>query len=238
MNEKLRINMLYFSNIPKFPDVAVLPLVFLAVLITIAAGTAPSAQASSDLTKMFPFLEQRKKGPQPEDTLRAPFADPEIANETSPELPVNAVPLDKPHRNDALIGEWVATIVTESLATNNREFEAHLRTVRPHFTTAGFENFRQFMMSEDIQELLKARNLEMHNFVKDRPFLLNSAALQGRYRWLFEIPVVLTFLPPDVHDYKRQKPLNKEYTFHIQVGRAGEGHQDIDILIERWDIAR
>lgn len=193
----------------------------------------------SILREYMPFLFKKEEGPKPEDTLVAPFADPEVIEESKnraanqPVLPVNAVPLDLPHRTAKEVGRWLMVATAESLSFGVGTFDERQKKVAAYFTPEAYEKYISFLDTGSYREKLRSGSVSLHNFVREEPFLLNNGPVEGRYRWLFEVPVMLSYLPAGATGYKDEDPVNEALVFRIEVSRVPHAGVE-EVLISNW----
>lgn len=217
---------------------------FVAVFLLMAgiAFQPVSAHAAKTIWDVFGGLfEEKPQEPDPEKTLQAPFAyDParNVAHEGV--LPENAIPLDLSHRTPKEIGDWLMMAVSDSLS-----FEMPADGSKPllkteYFTASGFHQFEEFMDHTGIQRVLDSRKYNLRSFVRTAPLMLNQGAVQGHYRWLFEVPVMISYI--ETGDFKYggpaktgKDPINQQITLTLQVSRVKEGGGKDGILIEIWN---
>lgn len=191
------------------------------------------------LKEYLPFLFEKKEGPQPEDTLIAPFADPALQKEAqardpqAPALPVNAIPLNLPHRTTKEISRWLMIATAESFSFDVGTFEERQKKISGYFTPEAYQRYLAFLDTGFYREKLQNKTVSLHNFVREEPFLLNNGVVDGSYRWLMEVPVMLSYLPAGAVGYKDQDPTNEELVFRIEVMRSPGAGLD-EILISNW----
>ncbi|MCD8562945.1 MAG: DotI/IcmL family type IV secretion protein [Alphaproteobacteria bacterium] len=202
----------------------------------------PPAFAAKTVWDVFgTMFEEKQQEPDPSQTLQAPFAyDPARTVETDEALPENSIPLNLSHRSPKEIGDWLMTAVSDSLS-----FEIPADGSKPllkteYFTASGFHQFEEFLKQTGIQKVLDSRKYNLRSFVRNTPLLLNQGSVQGHYRWLFEVPVMVSYI--ETGDFKyggvdktRKDPINQELTLTLQVSRVKEGGGKDGVLIEIWN---
>lgn len=168
-----------------------------------------------------PMVFVEDKTPKPEDTLVAPFADDAGAkqNANAP-LPVNDVPLDQPHRTADEIGAWVTTTVSTVLSFDAGDFGKELKGTENYFTPEGLASYLSFLDSSGYRARIVNEGDRMGNFIKEDPFLLNKGAAGGTYHWLFEVPVMVSFLPNGSRDVRTEATRNEELVINVDVVRV------------------
>jgi hypothetical protein len=209
--------------------------ILFAVVCLVFAAHAVPAQAGV-LEFFFPMLKNTE--PDPSRTLTAPFAEPQAPGQEKVEkgLPENAVPLDYPHRPSAQIGEWVTSAVSEALTFEQDNYQETLTTISKHFDATGKQQYTQFLADNNIIKVLDSKRYYVRGFVREIPLLLNEGAVDNRYHWLYEVPVMVSYMDRNMNGYKNAEPVNQQISLTIQVGRVPgqQTQQDMDIVIERW----
>lgn len=200
--------------------------------------SSPSHAEKSFLEGFFPwifgdFIERQAK---PEETLVAPFSyKPGTEPKELKGLPQNAAPLHLPHRGEENIAKWVGSNISRTLSYSGNDYLKERTAIQEFFTKEGYDGYLSFLKDSNLGQSLAAERFRMSAFNKETPLLLNSGVLEERYRWLYEVPVMITLLDKNIENYKEvQNPFNREYTITIQVGRTEEGGGDDGLLVERW----
>ena len=123
--------------------------------------------------------------------------------------------------------------VAESLSFEIGAFDKRQQKVSGYFTPEAYKEYLAFLDSGFYREKLQSGSISLHNFVREEPFLLNNGAVEGRYRWLFEVPVMISYLPAGTTGYKDKNPTNEDLIFKIEVSRVPNAGTE-EILISRW----
>lgn len=205
-----------------------------ALLLTIAQ---PLPAQAGIIEFLFPTL--KKKEPNPGETLLAPFADAENNAEQSQSekvasLPENAIPLDKPHRVTSDITKWVETATAEVMNFTSQNYQNDLSAAQKLFDNGGNSQYTTFLRDKNIMKVLESGRYKVNSHVEDTPLLLNEGVVQGRYRWLYQIPVMITYIDRNASGYEDAKPINQKAQITLQVGRSKDAENADALLIERW----
>lgn len=215
------------------------------VFLIVAAGAA--AFCSYEGSPLRVWLEKRaeeeRNAPTPENTLLAPFATDVPENYTPPttkediasRLPINKVPLDQQHRNEREISDWIVKIVAESLAFDGENFDNVTTNIGKYFIQSAYDEYTEFLQKGNFKNSLVSNNLRLYSFVESTPVLVTKESLEGRYRWLFKVPIMLSFLDKSARDYKGKQATNNEIIITLQVGRYDEADTS-GILIESYKV--
>lgn len=186
----------------------------------------------------------------PSKTLQAPFADPKATpKDPGAQIGVPYVGFDdqkqtdlsKPHRTHQQIAEWLTRAVAEvmSISANPQILQAHLARLNSGMSPYAVQSFKNFLDSSGVVDNLRKSGTKLNSVVDGAPLLLNEGVVEGRYRWLFQVPVTMTFVPEGVMspgDYSGKDMLHQNMTLLIQVGHVKGSVQGS--LIETWQIKK
>ncbi len=213
-------------------------LFLITMLLSFMLSTTP---AQAGIIEFF-FPSLAKRDPNLYDTLRAPFADappPEekldISKALEARLPENSVPPEKPHRQVRQISEYVSDIVSQSMMFQGESYKEDLKNILMSFDDDGATQYKAFLQEKNILNVLQSERYHMRSFVIDTPLMLNSGPVDGRYRWLFEVPVMISYMERSATDYSNgEAPTNQKVILRLQVGRHPEVDNKTGILVETW----
>lgn len=192
----------------------------------------------------FPWLADKE--PNPYETLRAPFADllPESeasAHQLSPEevlkqrLPENNVPMDKAHRQAGQIADIVGEFVAKVMLYQGDDYEADLAESMKLFDAQGQAAYKAFLEEKKLMQVLQSLRYYVRSYVEDIPIVLNAGPIDGRYRWLLEVPVIVSYMDRNEQDYKQGGQVtNQKFVIRLQVGRSEAAQNQDQLLIETW----
>jgi len=197
---------------------------------------APAKAGDGLMEMFFPWLYEDNTGPDPAQTLQAPFAyDPnKPVQETAVEDRSTGGPMDVAHRGEEQIGKWLMTAVSEIMMFEKPDYKASLREARPYFDAVGYKEYLTFLQSNNILKVLGSEEYYIRSFVQEIPFLLNEGAVDGRFRWLFEVEVMTSYMDRSMKDYKNAAPVNQGVVLKIQVGRSPDAKGEHGVFIESW----
>lgn len=224
-----------------------------AVLVAALLGgvfTSQPARAESVLNHLLPWVfGPPEEGPKPEDTLQAPFGKdrpPQSGSQVQAGLmemynPNKSIEdttaLDTPHRNDQQIGEWVTDVVTRSLTIDPRTYGVSQTEFGPLMTPFATKEYQSFLEKNGILEMLKSNNMKLVAVAESRPELIQAGALDGSYRWLYKIPLMLTYYEQSttsLKGIKKAAPQIRRITLSVQVGRVPKNLLADEMMVERW----
>lgn len=170
---------------------------------------------------------------------KAPFSETLIEDSTDSVLPEQrSLPLEKQHRTNKELQNWTSMAVSESLSFDKESFSNVSQTIRAYFTDEGFQQYQNYLLSSGIIESIKKNDYRMSIFIEEKPLLLNGSTIQNIYRWLYQLPVTLSFLPRNAANLiGRGDMVNRKMTLRIQVRRVKLPDNPNAIQIESWTMA-
>lgn len=189
-------------------------------------------------TKMF----NTEKSIDPTGTLVAPFAQENVKPLSKEErykaaTESNNVAMDQPHRSDRELGEWLMQALAQTLSFDSDNFSELLPQLANGFSPEGLEQFKAWTNESGIMAALRANGLQLNALVTDTPFLLNQGAIAGRFRWLYEVPVMISFIPRGTqHAVRGETPETKQMLVTLQLGRKQNSVLEHGIQIESWSV--
>lgn len=215
-----------------------------ALLLTILL-TAIVTPAHADLLRtLFPSMFRDTYNPYA--TMKAPFADNADTAET-PDIqtledleklipkPSEIVPVHLPHATIKTVRDWVTNAMSDALTFENINLQQEQKDALQYFTPIGQQQYKDFLTTNKITETLAAKRHRLIGIVQNEPFFIGERADQGRYKWLFEVPIMISFIDINADDYERTQPTNRQATLQIQIARSDITESNPhDILIELW----
>lgn len=224
---------------------------WLGLILVIAIGTGfvgiGEAQAKKNLLNslfpyVFPYDEEIDGGDKVADELKAPFsvddgkAKGTLGNLYDPTGTAAAgTQLAKPHRHHKQIADWLLKVVADSLTVDPTVYEGHIRGLSKTYNRAALKQYHEFMVNSQTLAALKSQGKVMRTYV-NAPLLLNQAALEGRYRWLYEIPATMSLVPKGLSTYEGVIAVNHKVLVQVQVGRIVPAEGQEDIIIESFSV--
>ena len=223
------------------------------LLCLLCAATMParSAQAMALLEKIFPaFFSAKHENSRPERTLRAPFAETQSPAEAGKDGKDSLSQLYNPkttgtsggpadlsvaRKDKKSVGEWVQHALSEVLAVDAATYEKHLKYLATGMDDYALDDYKKFMQDTKILQTLRDGQYKLQCIVESDPVLLNDGPAEGRYRWLYDVPVTITFLPKEMRSYQDQgqNPVSQRIIVRLQVGQVAQGGAE-GVMIESW----
>lgn len=209
---------------------------FILVASLTTISWVPAANAG-----FFDFLfPEYNKGPDPSATLVAPFANKDaVVGELNARGKSQSTPLEQRHRPNGIITKWVQDTVPMMLSYNAATYENEYAEKATAFNKAGATEYVAFLQAKNIVKTLKTGGYNVSGIVKGYPIVVNEGPVDGRYRWLYQIDVMVTYLDSGLTKYSNEKEgdtITQEYSITMQVGRSREANNEHGLLIETWSV--
>ena len=103
------------------------------------------------------------------------------------------VPLSQPNLSTPALMSWVAQATTEVMTFGFNDYRRRLQESSRNFTKRGWESFTQALQRSRIIEMLEVNQQIITAAPKGAPILQSEGLVAGRYQWVVEIPLVLTY---------------------------------------------
>ncbi len=103
------------------------------------------------------------------------------------------VPLSQPNLSTPALMSWVAQATTEVMTFGFNDYRRRLQESSRNFTKRGWESFTQALQRSRIIEMVEANQQIITAAPKGAPILQSEGVVAGRYQWVVEIPLVLTY---------------------------------------------
>lgn len=103
------------------------------------------------------------------------------------------IPLDQPNLSAPALMSWVAQASTEVLTFGFNDYRRRLQESSRNFTKRGWESFTQALQKSRIIEMVEANQQVLSAAPKGAPILESEGVVAGRYQWVVQIPLILTY---------------------------------------------
>ena len=150
----------------------------------------------------------------------------------------DSLPLNKVHRTHKELQGWVNRVISEALSFDTSMYVENKKTVEIYFNRAGFAQYESYLESSGILKSLADNNYRMSLFAEDKPLLLNGSEVNGIYRWLYQMPVTISFLPRNLSDLRntKEQAKNKKIMLRLQVRRVPAADNIDEMQVESWTV--
>lgn len=219
--------------------------------LSLGALTMPSPAQADDsfLNYILPWIfGEPSKGPKPEDTLQAPFGNEKVKVDASNKLmdiydAEDAAEhteggLALAHRSAEQVGDWVTGIVTQAMTINPETYNDDVKKYTGWFLPYALQEYNAYLGTNQTVETLRSNSMRLTAFAESKPVLVQEGVLEGSYRWLFRVPVMLTYYDLATASLKGRKPMSQTQRVfvNVQVGRIASNKLAEGMAIERWSV--
>ena len=212
-------------------------LVLLSAFAVLIGGVSYSVPAQAGLLEFF-FPSLRQKEYDPTEKMIAPFAVGQEAEEKEQleSLPIDSIPLSKPHLLNSDIADWVMETTGSVMNFNTDDLAAELESRKPFFDANGHKLFYKFLHDKNMVKVIETSRYSVKSYVENTPLLLNEGVVKERYRWLFEVTIVVTYMDRNIKSYKKskQKLITQRAMVKVQIGRIPPKNGSPGLQIEQW----
>lgn len=103
------------------------------------------------------------------------------------------VPLSQPNLSTPALMSWVAQATTEVMTFGFNDYRRRLQESSRNFTKRGWESFTQALQRSRIIERVDVNQQIITAAPSGAPVLQSEGLVAGRYQWVVEIPIILTY---------------------------------------------
>jgi len=134
------------------------------------------------------------------------------------------------------IAEFLTQAITESLSFHTGNYEDTKTKSARYFVPSAHQQYLAFLDGSQIYQGLSASNLEAKAFIKDEPILQNAVVQNGVFKWLMDVPVIMSFVPQGATEVNRNSNtiVNQSFILRIQVTRVSDPQDPERVAIEVW----
>lgn len=225
---------------------------FFVVLIMLSVPFAAQAtEGTTPIQKENPKNAMAPPGVNP-DEVKAPTQKLDVPYYFGKENKVrdgakhkDLVPLHRPHRTERELAVWISNKAAEIMTVEYKQAANHPKKIRPLFSKSGFTQYGNYLKSTNLIPVLQQNRLTMSSIVTGTPFLINEGLMDGSYHWLFEVPVLLSYIDSSITDNAgtgynsaRKLPAGEKIKIRIQIGRSNQADNADGIWIEWWEMRK
>ena len=185
----------------------------------------------------FFYPSLRTPEANPYETLQAPFTD-ESGDKPLPFASQNeddVVAYDVAHRLSEDVGKWLTDVLSETMTFGSDNYQDDLEKTAAYFDENGRGLYLTFLEDSKMLRILQSNKFYIRSFVQDTPFLLNEGSVAGYYRWLFEVPVQVSYMDRRLEDYAEGSATTQVMTLRVQLMRSPNADEEMGVIIDQWE---
>src|SRR5262249_11842733 len=103
------------------------------------------------------------------------------------------VALSEPNLSTPALMSWVAQAATEVMTFGFNDYRRRLQESSRNFTHEGWQSFTDALQHSRIIEMVEQNQQVVTAAPEGAPILQSEGVVQGRYQWIVQIPLVLTY---------------------------------------------
>ncbi len=103
------------------------------------------------------------------------------------------VSLIQPNLSSPALMSWVAQASTETMTFGFNDYRRRLQESSRNFTPQGWESFTKALQGARMIESIEANKQVITAIPRGAPILQSEGVVSGRYQWIIQIPMLLTF---------------------------------------------
>ena len=92
----------------------------------------------------------------------------------------------------------------------------------------------KFLEENKIIRILESDKFYVRSFVQDAPLLLNEGAVGDYYRWLYDVPVLVSYMDRNLKDYTKGDATTQAMDLRVQLMRSPEAGKS-GVVIDLWE---
>jgi len=181
---------------------------------------------------VFVFAMQMEKYNVPPENMQVPFGSasgkPLVGGKSS-----EADSLTKQTFSSAEISMYLTETIADALSFDRDNYSANTAAMQSTFTPEGYKAYTSFLSSAGFLSTLQGQNLQSTAYAEEPPIELTRGVYNGVYKWVFEVPVTVSFIPRNATSYENDslKTQNRRFLLRVQFARVWD---DPPVKIELW----
>lgn len=109
---------------------------------------------------------------------------------------IKDVPVTEPNMSTQEATAWAIEAVQAAYSYNYVNYRAQLQNAQKYFTEYGWRNYMDGLQASDNLLALTQRKYVIMAKVVNPPKVMAEGILSGAYAWKFQMPLLVTYLPP------------------------------------------
>ncbi len=181
---------------------------------------------------VFIFASQMDKYSIPPENMQVPFGDASgkaIVGGASSE----AASLATQNFSSAEISMYLTETIADALSFNQDNYATNTAAMQMYFTPEGYKAYTDFLTTAGFLSTLQGQNLQSSAYAEQPPVELTHGVYNGVYKWVYEVPVTVSFIPRNAEGYDNNaiKAQNRRFLLRVQFARVWD---DPPVKIELW----
>jgi len=148
----------------------------------------------------------------------------------------NKTDLSVQHMSGREIGDKLTNIIAEALSFTPSNYQTNVSAMAKYFTPGAYQQYKDYLDQSQFGQNLSAQGLRSGAFVEQEPLEINAVVQNGVFKWLFDVPVTVSFVPVSTNDYRGSQTTtqNQRFTLQAQFTRVDDPNDPNAVRIEIW----
>jgi len=143
--------------------------------------------------------------------------------------------LSNPNRSTEEIMSWTRDMTTNALTFEPDELNTKIAALKANFSNPGWADYGVYMKDSRFMEMVGQKRYNASTIVDGDMVLKASGPMAGAYRWVVEVPLLVTF-----HEVNRAgvaMPVTSgNFRLKIQIGRVDKEEGKDGMKIDSWQM--
>lgn len=146
--------------------------------------------------------------------------------------------IEKQHMTSNELGMRLSDIVGESLSLTKGNYAYNTAAAEKYFTPTGYAQYKDFLKSASFEQALASGSVQSAAYVEQEALLITSGVYSNAYKWLFEVPVTISFIPMNAETYRNNeiRAENRRILLRAQFTRVEDPADPLAVKIEIWQV--
>lgn len=146
--------------------------------------------------------------------------------------------LEQQHMTGNELAMKLSDIVAESLSLTKSNYTYNTAQAEKFFTPTGYSQYKEFLKGASFEQALASGSLQSAAYVEQEALLITNGVYSGAYKWLFEVPVTISFIPTDAETYRNNETRaeNRRILLRAQFTRVEDPNDPLATRIEIWQV--
>lgn len=134
------------------------------------------------------------------------------------------------------VAQMLLDMIAESLSFTGATYDRNIAAVEPYFTPSGYRQYKEFLAGSGFAQTLSQQNLQAGAYIQGAPLEINRGAYNGAFKWVFEVPVTISFVPTQFNTYRGDtvRAQNRKIVLRVQLTRVADPRNPDAVRIEIW----
>ena len=146
--------------------------------------------------------------------------------------------LSASHRTEQEIEHWAEDAVIEVMTFDFQDYRSRFKSFQPYFAPSGWGEYVDYVDKTALLKRVTDNRYALSTIVQGQTKIVNTGVLEGRHRWLVQVPVMTSFFKQKSNGALDGRAVEGgQLIVTAQVGRVKEGLDNNGLLVESWAVS-